>query len=42
MKREMANASKEYGAAATPEKKAEAYVQMTTLQELGRVLGVAV
>lgn len=42
MKREMANATKEYGAATTPEAKAEAYVQMTTLQELSRVLGVAV
>jgi hypothetical protein len=42
MKKEMANATKEYGAALSPEKRAEAYVQMTTLQELGRVLGVAI
>jgi hypothetical protein len=41
MKREFANANKVYGGSGTPEDKAEAYIQLTTLQELARVSGVS-
>ena len=42
MKKEWVEANKLYNSAATPEAKAEAYVQLTTIQELSRVTGIVI
>lgn len=40
IKREYAAANKAFAGSNVPEEKAEAYIQLTTLQELSRAMGV--
>jgi F0F1-type ATP synthase epsilon subunit len=40
MKREYAAANKTFSSSNVPEEKAEAYIQLTTIQELSRAMGM--